>query len=63
MRWVERISPVVGTIAVMVFSSAIARIAVGGADAEVVHASGAADADFATVVDVVVAESVVAGVG
>ena len=35
--------------------------AVGGADAEVVHAAGAAEADLPVVVDVVVAEPVVAG--
>src|SRR6185312_15957766 len=37
--------------------------AVGGADAEVVHAGGAAEADFSVGVDVVVTDPVVAGVG
>ena len=37
--------------------------AVFGADAEVVHAGGASEADLPVRVDVVVAESVVTGVG
>ena len=36
------------------------RLPGGGADAEVMHAAGAAEADFAVAVDVVVAEAEVA---
>ena len=48
---------------VMVWSSAMARTRLPrcGADAEVVHAAGSADADLAAVADVVVADPVVAG--
>ena len=65
MVWVLRISPVVRSMTVTVVWSAMARtrrVCVAGADAEVVHAAGAAEAHFAVAVDAVVAQPVVAGV-
>src|ERR1700733_8634404 len=62
MRWVERISPVSRSITVIRSWSPGARTrvpGVGGADAEVVHAAGAADAHFALGVEPLVSDPVV----
>ena len=62
MRWVERISPVVefgdGDV-VVVGEREDAFAGVVGADAEVVHAAGAAEGHVASVVEAVVAQAVV----
>lgn len=57
MWWLLRISPVVRAVAVS--WSRVIRTAVAGADAEVVHVSGAAEADLAAAVDVVEADPAV----
>ena len=64
--WVERTSPVARSVTVTVVSSTRIRkrgVGVVDADAELVHAAGASEAELAEAVDAVVADAPVAGVG
>jgi hypothetical protein len=63
MLWVDRISPVSSSVTVTVVLSAMARMRLRAcdADAEVVHAVGAAEAHLPELVDDVVAQAVVLG--